>query len=110
MGIGAWKFFAPAYHPEVKGTLVFTELPGQREALDEYFQKHYDHPICVHEFFARDDEHIFLEMMCGKFQIKNGEVDTISAHRMPRNVFIHQRLSPLPISPIRKMVSFIQSL
>lgn len=96
MGIGAWKYFAPAYHPPVDGSLVYTELPGQREDLDLYFQKQTDSQICVHEFFARDDSHIFLEMMCGEFRLKKGEVDIIGAHRMERNV--EYRPSPFIIT------------
>lgn len=79
-------YFAPATHPSLHGTLIQDETTEQEVLIDQYFQKHYGDYTCSHVFFGRDEKFIYVDMMCGTFEIKKDELVMNSGHHMYRRI------------------------
>ena len=71
-------YFFPM-HPSVSGVYTTEPFANQTQKINSYFEK--DGTICVHRFLGRDDESVFVEMFCGKFKIKQDEVEMITGFR-----------------------------
>lgn len=66
IAIGAWQFFGPAVHPELSGILTEEEIPNQKLILNAYFDKNIPGESCSHQFIARDDQFIYVDLKCGE--------------------------------------------
>lgn len=70
-------------HPSPVGNFTQEPFANQTKIINDYFEK-IDKPgtICVHQFFGRDEAHVFLEIFCGNFKINNkNAVEMVNGYR-----------------------------
>lgn len=62
-----WFFEGPYFHASPSGTLYTDPLPGQSENINLALTKLNPGMTCIHKFFGRDDEHVYIEYECEKY-------------------------------------------
>ena len=76
-------YFFPI-HPNQVGAFTTEPFPNQTLKINAYFEK--DGNLCVHDFLGRDEAHVFVELFCGKFKLKQDQVVMDSGFRALKRV------------------------
>lgn len=59
-----WYSKGPYYHASPSGDLYLEPLPGQKEKINLALTKLHPGLTCLHDFFGRDDEYVYLDYRC----------------------------------------------
>lgn len=82
----------PNHSPSPHGHLIFTEDPISAQKIDRYFEVFHSKKAnrvydCAHNFWARDDRYIYIDLVCGHFIRREADViETEYGYRAPTRV------------------------
>ena len=65
--IDYWLSEGPYFHASPSGKLYTDPLPGQSENINLALTKLHPGMTCIHKFFGRDDEHVYIEYECERY-------------------------------------------
>lgn len=84
----------PNYSPDPKGRLILAEDQSFGQNINRYFEEFHtkknNRPYkCAHNFWARDDRYVYIDLVCGKFiRTQVNAVETEYGYQAPTRVEI----------------------
>lgn len=82
------------HSPEPKGRLILIEDQSFAQNIDRYFEDFHSKKNnrlykCAHNFWARDDQYVYIDLVCGKFiRTQANTVETEYGFQAPTRVEI----------------------
>ena len=84
----------PHHSPEPKGRLILIEDQILGQKINRYFEELHSKKnnrvyMCAHNFWAKDDRYVYIDLVCGKFvRTKANVVETEYGYQAPTRVEI----------------------